>query len=112
MVAALLVGLAMALAHHFMCVRLNDTDLDQVGVSQTWISRFSTALAFLVKMFFVISVGVAFIQRQWLNFHHQPYRISDIDAVTGILGNVLEFLTLGLVWFRNPLLTILAIVSW
>lgn len=111
MFATLLAGLGAALGHHFMNVSLNGKQVDQAGLSQGWASRFSTALAFLVQCFFTTSVGTAFVQRQWLNFHREPYKIEEIDSLTGILGNIFDFFT-GLVWLRNPILTTIAIVSW
>lgn len=111
MFATLLAGLGTALGHHFMNVSLNGKQVDQAGLSQSWVSRFSTSLAFLVQFFFATSVGVAFVQRQWLNFHRESYKIEEIDSLTGILGNIFNFFS-GLVWLRNPILTMIAIVSW
>jgi hypothetical protein len=58
----LLVGLGLSLAHHCMNVQLNGKPVANIKVSQTWVSRFSTALAFLVKIAFTSSVRAAFIQ--------------------------------------------------
>jgi hypothetical protein len=111
MSTTLLLGLAVSLTHHFMITHLNSRPIEEAALSQKWISRFGTALAFLVKMFFTIAVGDAFVQRQWFNFHNQAYKVQDVDALTNILENVLNFFDSS-VWFRNPLLTLVAIVSW
>jgi hypothetical protein len=111
MFLTLFAGAATALGHHFMNVSLNETQVDQAKLSQAWASRFSTSLAFLVQFFFATSVGVAFVQRQWLNFHHNPYKVDEVDSLTGILGNIFDFFG-DLVWLRNPMLTMVAIIAW
>ncbi|KAF2462933.1 uncharacterized protein BDR25DRAFT_320387 [Lindgomyces ingoldianus] len=108
---ALLMGLGVALAHHSMNVRLNNKPVAEIKVSQAWISRFSTALAFLTNTCFIVSVGASFTQRQWLRFHQQSFTIAQIDAVTGILGNLLGFFS-SRVWFRHPILVLTALASW
>jgi hypothetical protein len=55
-IGTLLMGLALSLAHHFMDVTLDGRQVSKVSRSQSWISRFSTALAFLVRIFLTISV--------------------------------------------------------
>lgn len=109
--STLLVGLAVALAHHFMNVHLDKKSVENVRVSQAWISRISTGLAFLGKLLFTISVGASFTQRLWLRFHQQNFKISEVDAVTSILGNFPSFFS-SLVWFRHPILVLTALTSW
>lgn len=108
---ALLFGLALALAHHFMNVGLNGKPVADVKLSQAWVSRFSTALAFLVKTAFTISISAVFIQRQWLSFHRQSFKIVDIDNVTSILQNPLGFLS-RFIWLQTPILALIALMSW
>jgi hypothetical protein len=108
---ALLTGLGFALAHHFMGVSLNNKPVDRVVVSQAWISRFSTALAFLVKLALATSVGAAYTQHQWQRLRQQDFRTSDIDALTSVLANAFSFLS-STVWFKQPVLAVMALVSW
>ena len=109
--ASLVLGLGVALAHHFMNARLNGRPVADVALSQSWVSRFGTALPFLVKLAFTTSVGAAFIQHQWLSFHRQSFRVKEIDAVTSVLGNALTFFTTK-ICARSVSLTLIALVSW
>lgn len=111
MLAALLAGIVISLAHHFMNSHLHGRAVDDVSLSQSWIARFGTALAFSVKTSFTISVGVAFVQHQWLEFHRQCFRIDEVDALTSVLGNAFIFFT-STVWLRQPVMTMLGLVSW
>lgn len=108
---ALLTGLGFALAHHFMGVSLNNKPVAQVDVSQAWISRFSTALAFLVKLALATSVGAAYTQHQWQRLRQQDFRASEIDALTSVLANAFSFLS-SAVWIKQPVLALMALVSW
>jgi hypothetical protein len=109
--ASLSAGLGVALAHHFMNVYLDGKPVNKITLSQSWVSRFGTALAFLVKLSFTISVGAAFVQYQWMRFHKESFRIQDVDALTSVLGNFLSFFASS-VWFRQPVLLTLGLVSW
>jgi hypothetical protein len=110
-VLALFAGLGFALAHHFMGLSLNNTPVAQVYISQAWISRFSTALAFLVKLALATSVGAAYTQHQWQRLRQQSFRTSEIDALTSVLANAFSFLSTT-VWLRHPVLALMALVSW
>ena len=110
-VAALLLGLGVALAHHFMNRYLHGKPVSDVKVSQAWISRFNTALAFLANTAFNIGVGTAFVQRQWLRLHQQSFRVSEVDSLTSVLGNIFSFFSSS-VWCRHPILLSIALVSW
>jgi hypothetical protein len=105
---ALLVGLGFALAHHFMGASLNNKPVD---ISQAWVSRFSTALAFLVKLALATSVGAAYTQHQWQRLRQQDFRTSEIDAMTSVLANAFSFLS-STVWLKHPVLALMALVSW
>jgi hypothetical protein len=107
----LLVGLGVALAHHFMNVCLDNVPIEHVSVSQAWISRFSTALAFLAKLSFTTSIGASFVQHQWLRFHQQSFRVGEVDAVTSVLTDLLSLFSSS-VWFRHPVLVMTALASW
>lgn len=108
---ALLIGLGVALAHHSMGLSLNNQPVSQVNISQAWISRFSTALAFLVKLALATSVGAAYTQRQWQRLHEQSFRTSEVDALTSVLANAFSFLS-STVWLKHPVLALMALVSW
>lgn len=111
MLASLAMGLGLAVAHHFMCSSLNNKRVADVRISQAWIFRFGTAMAFLVKVAFATSVGTAYVQHQWLRLRQNNFRTGEIDALTSALGSLLSFLT-STIWFRHPVLTFMAFVSW
>jgi hypothetical protein len=111
MLTALLLGVLFATSQHLMNDYLNKRDVNSVNISSSWVSRLNTALAFLVKTCFVITIGVAFIQRQWLNMHNEWLRVGEIDALTGILGNFFNFFNFS-VWAHHPLLTLMALFAW
>jgi hypothetical protein len=84
--------------------------VDDLPVSQAWVFRFSAALAFLVKTALAIAVGTAYAQQQWLRFHRYTFTLTEVDALTSVLGNALSLLGTT-IWVTNPELTIIALVS-
>jgi hypothetical protein len=62
--------------------------VDDLPVSQAWVFRFSAALS----------------------FQRCTFTLTEVDALTGVLGNAISFLGTA-VWFTNPKLTIIALVS-
>lgn len=89
---AFALGLGVAVAHHLMGLSLDKRPVDQVPVSQGWIARFSSALAFLVKMALATAVGTAYIQHQRLRFREQSFETRAVDILTSVLGNAFSFL--------------------
>lgn len=110
-ILALVVGLGIALAHHAMGLSLHNRPVDNVGVSQAWIFRFATALAFLVKVAFATGVGNAYVQHQWLRLRQQPFRTNEVDALTSVLGSIFGFIS-STVWFKHPILALMALITW
>lgn len=108
---AFVAGLGLALCHHFIGWYLDGKVVTSVSVSQGWVFRISTALAFLVKMTLAISIASAFAQFQWLQLRKRDIQVREVDALTTVLGNVFSFLQ-GAVWVRHPLLAVIALVSW
>jgi hypothetical protein len=90
---------------------LNGKPVASIPVSQSWIFRFGTAFAFLVKVAFAVSVIASYVQYQWFKFHRQSFRVDEIDSLTGVLEDVLHFFRTH-VFLRQPVLLLVAIVSW
>ena len=111
MTSTLLAGLIVAIAHHLMNHFINGRPVDNVSLPQAWVTRFATAFAFLVQVLFAITTGTSFVQRQWMTFALRPFEIEEIDSLTGGLGNLFN-LFFNSVWLKNPILTIVAIVTW
>lgn len=108
---ALLTGLVLSLAHHFMGSYLHNKPVANLTISQAWTSRFGTALAFAVKIALATSVGVAYTQHQWLRPRQRTFRTEEVDALTSVLSNVFSFMS-STVWLRHPTLAAMALVSW
>lgn len=71
----------------------------------------STGLAFAAKVALTVCVGNAYIQHQWLRLQQKPFRVSEIDKLTGVLGNIFCLLE-STVWYRHPMLSLMALVVW
>lgn len=110
-IVSLVFGIIFALGHHCMNSYLNGKQVTDVPISQSWISRFGTAFAFLVKTAFVISVGASYVQYQWFKFHRQSFRVDEIDSLTDVLENAMCFVY-NLVFVHQPVLLLIAMVTW
>lgn len=109
--STLLAGLVCTLVHHFLNAFLNGRVVTDTSISQAWVLRVQTIFAFLVKMFLTVSIGAAFVQRQWWSFRQPQFSVREVDAVTTVLGNVFGLLTLS-AWRKAPLLAAIALISW
>lgn len=110
-VSTLMAGLGFAMAHHFSNAYLNHKLISDVIIPQAWVSRLQTLFAFLVKMYLTISIGAAFVQHQWWNFHRRQFSAREIDAVTTVLGDIFSLFTFS-AWRKVPSLVVAAFISW
>jgi hypothetical protein len=104
-------GIALAVGHHFFYVRFDNKRVDEISVSQAWIVRIGTGMAFAVQTLLVVSASIACAQQQWLLTRSKPFNVRQIDTVFSVLGNPLAFLQSRL-WLRYPVLSLLAVVAW
>ncbi|CAF9912660.1 MAG: hypothetical protein GOMPHAMPRED_007723 [Gomphillus americanus] len=114
MLFSLLSATILAILHDRMNRSLNGNTVDSNGPwNQQWTSRYATALAFLIRMFFVTCVGTAFVQRQWLNLstYQQAIRVQNLDVLSNALATPFSLFS-HLAWLRNPLLLTIALISW
>ncbi|KAK5310170.1 hypothetical protein LTR70_009672 [Exophiala xenobiotica] len=109
MLVTLVAGVFIAVGHHLFYSRLDGQPVD-TQISQTWVNRIGTGLAFVVKLFFVAAVGIAYTQYQWRTISRKPWKIKQIDSLTGVLNNAWYFYDVSL-WTRVPVLTVMAVVS-
>jgi len=107
---SLAAAIILAVGHHYMGLSLADKPIDDTPISQAWIFRFSAALAFLVKTALTVGVGTAYVQQQFLRFRRTTFILTDVDALTGVLGNAFSFFGTA-IWLANPKLTLIALVS-
>jgi hypothetical protein len=111
MTSSFLGGVAFAVGHHFFYANFNDRVVDEVFLSQTWIVRIGTGLAFVAKSLLVVAAGIAFVQQQWLCLSQKSFKVRQVDTITSVLDNAFSFFESHL-WFKNPSLTLLALVAW
>ena len=105
-----LLGLILMGVHHGLYQNLSGRPADS-ALLQLWVIRAGTAIAFLSKLCHSIATGVAYDQWMWVDLHARPHEIGSLDSVFAVLGNAFEFLALR-VWFKRPVLTFLAAVTW
>ena len=108
--AALLLGLLIAICHHCIYQALSGKVVSS-DTQQRWIIRGGTALAFLFTMFLTVATGSAYIQQLWLSLSKRPFKIAQLDDMFEVLKDATGFIDIML-WLRNPLLALLAIITW
>ena len=111
MLAGLICGSCFAIGHHFLYENIHGLPVDYVQTSQVWFLRSGNLLASLVRLSYAISIGVAFVQVQWLKLHQFSLRVKDIDAISNALADILNMIG-NSVWLRLPSLTLLALIFW
>ena len=114
MLSSLLSAIALAILHDTMNRSLNGNTVNPDGPwNQQWTSRYGTALAFFIGTLFVVCVGTAFVQKQWLNIstRQQTLRIRNLDVLSSALSNPFCLVS-SLTWLQNPLLLMIAMTSW
>jgi len=110
MFGALMTGCLSAIAHHVVYSYYNGRLVHDVK-EQRYLSNAGTAFAFLVKMFLAIATGSAYVQHFWVTVRSKPFRLGRIDRMNSVLKDLTVLLDLKL-WFGNPVLSMLAIITW
>ena len=110
MALGLVVGILFAFIHHLFYHYWNGREV-QSDSQQQWVIRGGTAFAFGVKTAFALATGAAYVQLFWLRLRNRPSKIGKIDSMFEVLGNAWAFCDLT-TWFGNPLLAIIAIITW
>ena len=80
-------------------------------LSQQSVFRIGTALAFLVKMFLSLSLGVVYIQQLWKALCARGVALEKVDTLFGVMGNVLLLKDVSL-WKSYPALATSAVLLW
>lgn len=121
MILALLGGSLLALGHHLFYANL-DHKAVQTGSyhfagkklsKQQVNTAVGTAFAFLVKVFLGFAVSAAYIQIFWRstkNAKEYP-TLTDLDWAKAALANIFSLFNLK-IWWRYPLLLLLAAIFW
>lgn len=111
MILAWVSALAFAIGHHFFYSRFDQLRIDKTELSQGWIIRIGTGMAFVVQILFVVSATIACSQLQWLTTRSREFSVRQIDTIFSVPGNPLAFLESRL-WLRYPALSMLAAIAW
>ena len=121
MFAALIFGILLAVGHHMFYSSLSgkpvDTNSYQVLGAHFALSKqevkiaIGTLFAFLVKAALVLAVAIAYTQVVWKAVKRQETSLLTVDTLFSILGNVSSFFCVA-VWWKYPLLLLLAITVW
>lgn len=110
LLAWFLLGLAVALGHHFLYLRL-DGRIVQSEREQTWYLSIGTGFAFLAKTFLAAAAILAYEQLMWQSLRSRPVTISGIDSLFGAPHNAWNLTSLEL-WQRGPFAAFVAVVAW
>ncbi|KAL2831743.1 hypothetical protein BDW59DRAFT_124417 [Aspergillus cavernicola] len=110
MISCFLIGLGLAIGHHFHYYSLDGTRVGNQS-KQEWALRIGTGLAFLTKTFLTTAVGIACIQNFWWIIRLKPVRLSTLDSMFDIRGSIFNFFDLH-IWLRGPNVAVLGLISW
>jgi hypothetical protein len=110
-ILAFVAGLAFALGHHAFYGSLDGQPVDRHFFDQQINLAVGQAFAFVVRASLVISVGASYWQVFWGTMLHGTLAISQVDALAGMLGSILDLLNLKASTTR-PILVALALLSW
>lgn len=109
MLACFLGAIALAGAHHGFYLAMNDRPAS--NNDQAWVMRGGTVLAYLVKVLLVLAASIAYVQILWRHIKNMNMTMMELNDLFSVLENCLLFLNYK-VWFRNPLLFVLAATTW
>lgn len=97
MIGLLLLGVAVALGHHYYYHYLDTKEVSTNNSkwnfkSQQWELRYGTAFAFLAKTFLAASISVAYQQHIWTTMRSKRITVSGLDATFGATKDIFAFL--------------------
>ncbi|KAL2836717.1 hypothetical protein BJY01DRAFT_52962 [Aspergillus pseudoustus] len=110
MIICFLLGLGLAIGHHFYYYSLDDTTVGGQN-QQAWALRIGTGMAFLTRTFLTTAVGIACVQNLWWILRLKPVRLSTLDSMWDIRGSIFNFFDPHL-WIRGPNVAILGLITW
>jgi len=117
MVTSLIFGILLAFGHHVFYNSLSDKPVGVpetviIGVTRQQLNLTLGALfAFLVKVFLVVAITTAYTQIMWKDIKKQATRLTTIDMIFDVISNFWSLLSFS-VWWKYPLLFLLALTTW
>jgi hypothetical protein len=100
-----------AVGHHVFYRSLDQLSVDENLFNQQTNIAIGTAFAFLFRANLVLATCTAYWQVFWATALRNTLTISNMDALAGVLGSLLDFASVK-TFFRNPGLAILALLAW
>lgn len=110
-ILAFTAGLAFAVGHHVFYTSLDRKPLDDDIFGQQTNIAIGTGFAFLVRACLVVATCAAYWQVFWETALRKTLTISSVDALTGVLGSLVEFSSIRTLLF-NPVLALMALLAW
>ncbi|KAL4969406.1 uncharacterized protein BDV14DRAFT_104244 [Aspergillus stella-maris] len=110
MIVCFVLGLGLAIGHHFYYYSLDNTAVGDQD-EQAWRLRIGTGMAFLAKTFLTTAVGFALVQNFWWTLRLKPVRLSTLDSMWDIRGSIFNFFDPH-IWIRGPNVAILGLITW
>jgi hypothetical protein len=104
-------SLAFAIGHHFFYKSLDQLSVDENLFNQQTNIAIGTAFAFLFRANLVLATCTAYWQVFWATALRNTLTISSMDALAGVLGSLLDFMSVK-TFLLNPGLTVLALLAW
>jgi hypothetical protein len=108
MFGLILLGIVIGIGHHLCYNYLNGKPV--ANYSQAWILRVATGAAFLVKVIFAISVGIALSQVKWFTVRRRHFKIGSLDKMFTLESSLLSFFSRDLC--AAPLVLLMAALLW
>ncbi|KAI9774363.1 MAG: hypothetical protein M1840_004257 [Geoglossum simile] len=109
MVGCLLLGIVVALLHHFYYRYLNGKAAQDHQHQQQWASRIGIGLAFVTKMFLALAVAAAYTQCIWKTARRKFISLNGLDAMFSATSDATAFLTTEMGRHSSSLL---ALIVW
>jgi hypothetical protein len=110
MICLALLGISLALGHHFYFLSL-DVTLAGSATRQQWSLRFGTGFSFLVVTCLKVASGQAYEQYMWTIIRRKSLSIGTLDRIFGLLSNPFGFFSLEL-FSQTRFVILLALICW
>lgn len=111
LLTTLLLGIGLSFGHDAFYRYLDTREVNDVIISQTWVNRVGTALAFLVKTSLVACVTTAYVQLFWYKARNRSFALAKIDTLFALPADPWSFHDLALL-LRVPDLLLLGLAMW
>lgn len=109
MLSFLLLGVGLALLHHFYYKYLDGQAVQEHPHQQQLANGIGTGFAFATKMFLALAVSTAYTQRIWKTAREKPFSLRGLDAMFSATTNATAFFTYEMILHWS---SFLALIVW